>query len=518
MGNSLVLNRRPKVPAEDSAAFGAIAERFRRAGALEQAVSLCRDGLKKFPEHVSARVTLGWSLLDLGRYDEARIELEQVLRRAPDNLAAIRGLAELHDRFEHTLNLSMDGPGQWPPPPEAVDGDVEVSVETSSLAVAEEDLPLQPATAFAEAAADVEFVPDTAPAMAPADMGLPLWSPEAVAEPAPVAAVDHQPQSGMSSVREIDAFAGVPVVASAEAPAVERLPTELHAGPLAAAPTDDDVLSDPTLAELIAESASLDSVAELESAELGATLDLEAADPEPLGRLEADLAADLGVVEELESILGPGNGTIEVQASDEEAPVDLAAMQEFAGEQLTASASVELPVEFAAPSEPEFVEAPVAEAVAETFDERVAHAAAEIVEPAVVAETIVETVGSGAADAVAEAAAVGLVEAVAEPEPQLVEAAAVPAEAPVAETIADVVEAAVADVVAELAEAPAAEELSEVVAAPVEVPVEAPVPVAAVVELVDHRAARTAATVAALEHMLARVEARRQQLMTQSVA
>src|SRR6186713_3215641 len=138
MGSSLVLNRRPKVPAEDTAAFGAIAERFRRAGALEQAVSLCRDGLKKFPDHVSARVTLGWSLLDLGKYDEARVELEQVMRRAPDNLAAIRGLAELHDRFEHTLNLPMDGPGQWPPPAESVDGEA-MSDHAPTLEVADAD-------------------------------------------------------------------------------------------------------------------------------------------------------------------------------------------------------------------------------------------------------------------------------------------------------------------------------------------------------------------------------------------
>ena len=131
MGSSLVLNRRPKVPAEDTAAFGAIAERFRRAGALEQAVSLCREGLNKFPDHVSARVTLGWSLLDLGKYDEARTELEQVLRRAPDNLAAIRGLAELHDRFEHTLNLPMDGPGQWPPPADSVELEPEAGAPVS---------------------------------------------------------------------------------------------------------------------------------------------------------------------------------------------------------------------------------------------------------------------------------------------------------------------------------------------------------------------------------------------------
>ena len=46
-------------------------------------------------------MTFGWALLDLGRYEEARTQLEMVLKRMPDNLAAIRGLAELHDRSEH---------------------------------------------------------------------------------------------------------------------------------------------------------------------------------------------------------------------------------------------------------------------------------------------------------------------------------------------------------------------------------------------------------------------------------
>ena len=80
------------------AGFGVIAERFRRAGQAERAVALCREGLEKFPDHLSARVTLGWSLLDLGEFQEAFGELQSVLRRAPDNLAAIRGLAELHER------------------------------------------------------------------------------------------------------------------------------------------------------------------------------------------------------------------------------------------------------------------------------------------------------------------------------------------------------------------------------------------------------------------------------------
>lgn len=101
MASGYALNRSRQAPAEDTPAFGGVAERFRRAGDLDRAIELCREGLKKFPNQLSARVTLGWSLLDQGKYDEARAELEQVLRRAPDNLAAIRGLAELHEREEN---------------------------------------------------------------------------------------------------------------------------------------------------------------------------------------------------------------------------------------------------------------------------------------------------------------------------------------------------------------------------------------------------------------------------------
>ena len=42
--------KKPHASAEDSSAFGPIAERFRRAGDLDRAVSLCREGLQKFPE------------------------------------------------------------------------------------------------------------------------------------------------------------------------------------------------------------------------------------------------------------------------------------------------------------------------------------------------------------------------------------------------------------------------------------------------------------------------------------
>ena len=114
MALAFVMTRRSQVPAEDSPAFGAIAERFRRAGELERAASLCQEGLLKFPEHLSARVTLGWALLDLGKHKEARTELERVIKRAPDNLAAIRGLAELHDHMENADASDLHGP-DWLP-------------------------------------------------------------------------------------------------------------------------------------------------------------------------------------------------------------------------------------------------------------------------------------------------------------------------------------------------------------------------------------------------------------------
>jgi tetratricopeptide (TPR) repeat protein len=72
------------------------AEKLRRSGNPQGAIDLCRDALVRFPGHLSARVTLGWALLDLRRLKEAREEFEAVRRSAPDNYAAIRGLAQLH--------------------------------------------------------------------------------------------------------------------------------------------------------------------------------------------------------------------------------------------------------------------------------------------------------------------------------------------------------------------------------------------------------------------------------------
>jgi tetratricopeptide (TPR) repeat protein len=81
-----------------SIAFAQLAEELRRAGEYQEAVDTCRAGLEIHPGYLSARVTLGRSLIELGQLDEAQIELSHVLESAPENLAAIRGLAAIHHR------------------------------------------------------------------------------------------------------------------------------------------------------------------------------------------------------------------------------------------------------------------------------------------------------------------------------------------------------------------------------------------------------------------------------------
>ena len=77
-----------------SIAFAQLAEEYRRAGHFQEAVDVCRAGLAVHPSYVSARVTLGRALISLEQFEPAQQELEQVLRSAPENLAAIRGLAD----------------------------------------------------------------------------------------------------------------------------------------------------------------------------------------------------------------------------------------------------------------------------------------------------------------------------------------------------------------------------------------------------------------------------------------
>ena len=127
-----------------SIAFAQLAEECRRAGRYDEAVAVCQGGLTIHPGYLSARVTLGRALIELNDLDAALGELTTVLKSAPENLAAIRGVAEIHHRrgelgaalahYRAALALARNDPDlqetvadltrqvEPPPPPAAADG------------------------------------------------------------------------------------------------------------------------------------------------------------------------------------------------------------------------------------------------------------------------------------------------------------------------------------------------------------------------------------------------------------
>jgi tetratricopeptide (TPR) repeat protein len=97
--NARILELRRRVQADPaSIAFAQLAEECRRSGDSDQAVVVCRAGLVHHPDYLSARVTLGRALLEIGRLDEAQAELNIVLASASDNLPANRALAEVYQK------------------------------------------------------------------------------------------------------------------------------------------------------------------------------------------------------------------------------------------------------------------------------------------------------------------------------------------------------------------------------------------------------------------------------------
>jgi tetratricopeptide (TPR) repeat protein len=124
-----------------SIAFAALAEEYRRAGQFTEAIETCRAGLARHPAYLSARVTLGRALIEVEALDEAKEELDYVLRIAPENLAAIRAMAEIHHRR-----------GQAPEAAQQYRSAVEIAAHRQQPS-AEATQPLRPATPPVAAAA-----------------------------------------------------------------------------------------------------------------------------------------------------------------------------------------------------------------------------------------------------------------------------------------------------------------------------------------------------------------------------
>jgi tetratricopeptide (TPR) repeat protein len=203
-----------------SLAFAQLAEECRRAGQLHEAVRVCRAGLAHRPDYLSARVTLGRALLALEHLDQAGAELAGVLRIAPENLAALRGLAEVHHRrglvaealeyyrralalapHDHEIHAAMEALRHQPPPLPTTDPaathvadvphtDLSADAPVEPTAAASPDAPVEP-TAAVPANAPVEPTAVASAETLPApDPARPSEPDVPVIEPGPGLAMD----------------------------------------------------------------------------------------------------------------------------------------------------------------------------------------------------------------------------------------------------------------------------------------------------------------------------------------
>jgi tetratricopeptide (TPR) repeat protein len=100
----------------NSKLFILLAEEYKNAGMLDEAINVLTEGIEKQPGYMSARVSLGKIYLERGMLDEAKAEFEKVVHAIPENLYAHKKLAEIYrdlgerDRaakeFKAVLNLN----------------------------------------------------------------------------------------------------------------------------------------------------------------------------------------------------------------------------------------------------------------------------------------------------------------------------------------------------------------------------------------------------------------------------
>jgi len=94
-GNPQIYHYLKKYQADPrSRVFAPLAEAYRKAGLLDEAIEICLDGIRYHPHFIGGRVALSRALFDKGDYEATVKELGPVVVDVPDNLVAQKLLAE----------------------------------------------------------------------------------------------------------------------------------------------------------------------------------------------------------------------------------------------------------------------------------------------------------------------------------------------------------------------------------------------------------------------------------------
>jgi hypothetical protein len=215
-----------------SIAFAALAEDYRRAHRFAEAIETCTAGLIRHPSYLSAHVTLGRALIEVGRLEDARNELEYVLRLAPENLAAIRALAEIHDRSgEESLEPAAESQAHEPAPPEMTVAEIHAASGFRQPAADQTG----PAPSFAPAPVEAEPVKPVPPPWEAEPVAPPVpfpWEAEPATSPVPPP-FDSRVTTARSGLPpwEVEPFASPPTLEANPAPSYTPITMEETAAP-----------------------------------------------------------------------------------------------------------------------------------------------------------------------------------------------------------------------------------------------------------------------------------------------
>src|SRR5215207_3373685 len=75
--------------------FAPLANEFRKAGDIDQAIVICEEFLPQQPGHMSGHIVYGQALYEAGRMPESRTVFETALSLDPENLIALRHLGDI---------------------------------------------------------------------------------------------------------------------------------------------------------------------------------------------------------------------------------------------------------------------------------------------------------------------------------------------------------------------------------------------------------------------------------------
>src|SRR5262245_2651440 len=75
--------------------FAPLANEYRKAGDLDQALFICQAHLPQQPGHMSGHIVYAQTLFEMGRFDESKAAFGTALALDPENLIALRHLGDI---------------------------------------------------------------------------------------------------------------------------------------------------------------------------------------------------------------------------------------------------------------------------------------------------------------------------------------------------------------------------------------------------------------------------------------